>query len=146
METKRAFISFDFDHDEDIKNLLVGQAKNPDTPFEIHDWSVKEPLTGNWKEKVRSRIRRTHFTIVLCGESTHTATGVATELARDLGADAIVCSTGSELLSAPLRMELFFVISRSVHLMVRDSEESRVSHNITDWWSMRGDASSDGGF
>ncbi|MCZ7628547.1 MAG: hypothetical protein M5U19_05600 [Microthrixaceae bacterium] len=29
------FISFDYDHDLDCKNLLVGQAKNPDTPFEI---------------------------------------------------------------------------------------------------------------
>jgi hypothetical protein len=75
MAAKRAFISFDFDHDEDLRNLLVGQAKNPDTPFEIHNWSVKEPMTGDWKEKVRTRIRSTDLTIVICGESTHTATG-----------------------------------------------------------------------
>jgi len=78
--TKRAFISFDFDHDEDIRNLLVGQAKNPDTPFEIHDWSVKEHMTGDWKEKVRTRIRKTDLTIVVCGEYTYLAPGVATEL------------------------------------------------------------------
>ena len=77
---KRAFISFDFDHDEDLRNLLVGQAKHPDTPFEIQDWSVKEPFTGNWQEKVRTRIRMTDLTIVMCGEYTHTAQGVATEL------------------------------------------------------------------
>ena len=80
MAAKRAFISFDFEHDEDLRNLLVGQAKNPDTPFEIRDWSVREPMTGNWKEKVRARIRQTNLTIVLCGEYTHTATGVAAEL------------------------------------------------------------------
>ena len=80
MVTKRVFISFDFDHDEDIRNLLVGQAKNPDTPFQIQNWSVKEPMTGNWKEKVRTRIRQTDLTIVLCGERTHTASGVAAEL------------------------------------------------------------------
>jgi antiphage defense system Thoeris ThsB-like protein len=80
MAAKRAFISFDFDHDEDLRNLLVGQAKNPDTPFEIQNWSVKEPMTGDWKEKVWTRIRRTDLTIVICGESTHTATGVAAEL------------------------------------------------------------------
>ncbi len=80
MTKKRVFISFDFDHDEDLRNLLVGQAKNPDSPFEIADWSVKEPLTGNWKEKVRERIRRTDLTIIICGEWTHTATGVAEEL------------------------------------------------------------------
>lgn len=78
---KRAFISFDFDHDEDLRNLLNGQAKNPDSPFSIADWSVQERFTGNWKEKVRDRIRRTHLTIVICGEHTHEATGVAVELA-----------------------------------------------------------------
>lgn len=80
MFANRAFISFDFDHDEDLRNLLVGQAKNPDSPFSIADWSVKEPLTGNWKDKVRERIRRTDLTIVICGEWTHTASGVAEEL------------------------------------------------------------------
>lgn len=80
MAKKRVFISFDFDHDEDLRNLLVGQAKNPDSPFDIADWSVKEPLSGDWKEQVRGRIRRTDLTIVICGEWTHTATGVAEEL------------------------------------------------------------------
>ena len=80
MAVKRAFISFDFDHDEDLRNLLVGQAKNPDTPFEIHNWSLKESLTGDWKEKVRTRIRQTDLTIVICGQHTHQATGVSAEL------------------------------------------------------------------
>jgi hypothetical protein len=80
MAGKRAFISFDFDHDEDLRNLLTGQAKNPDTPFEIIDRSVKEPMTGDWKEKVRARIRNTDLTIVICGEHTNTASGVAVEL------------------------------------------------------------------
>lgn len=81
MFVKRAFISFDFDHDEDLRNLLAGQAKNPDTPFAIQDRSVKDLLTGDWKEKVRARIRNTDLTIIICGEYTHTASGVATELA-----------------------------------------------------------------
>ena len=81
MARKRAFISFDFDHDEDLRNLLAGQAKHPDSPFDFSDWSVKEPMTGDWKTKVRERIGHTDLTIVLCGESTHTATGVSTELA-----------------------------------------------------------------
>jgi len=85
MAGKRAFISFDFDHDEDLRTLLVGQAKNPDTPFEITDWSVKEAMTGDWKEKARRRIRQVDLVIVVCGEYTHTATGVSAELniARD---------------------------------------------------------------
>ena len=77
---KRAFISFDFDHDGELRNALNGQAKNPDSPFSIADWSVHEPFEGNWRQKVRDRIRRTDLTIVICGEHTHTARGVAAEL------------------------------------------------------------------
>lgn len=81
MAVPRAFISFDFDHDADLREMLVGQSKNPSTPFEIGNWSVKEPMTGNWKAQVRSRIRATNLTIVICGQYTHTASGVAAELA-----------------------------------------------------------------
>lgn len=31
MPVKRAFISFDLDHDEDRRNLLAGQAEHPDS-------------------------------------------------------------------------------------------------------------------
>jgi hypothetical protein len=80
MAKKRVFTSFDFDHDEDLKNLLVGQSRNPDSPFDLADWSVKEPMTGNWKEKVRTRIRSVDVVAVICGEHTDTATGVSAEL------------------------------------------------------------------
>src|SRR5947207_1669880 len=80
MAKKRVFISFDYDHDEDIKMLLAGQAKNSDSPFDFKDSSVKEHLTGDWKEKVRRRMDNVDVVVVLCGESTHTARGVAEEL------------------------------------------------------------------
>ncbi len=80
MTMKRAFISFDFDHDEELRDALVGQAKNPDSPFSIADWSVHEPFESNWRQRVRDRIRRTDLTIVICGEHTDTARGVAAEL------------------------------------------------------------------
>ncbi len=80
MAGKKTFISFDFDHDEDLKNLLVGQSKLPDSPFEISDNSVKEPMTGDWKQKVRRRIKNCELVIIMCGEYTHTASGVAAEL------------------------------------------------------------------
>ena len=49
------------------------------------DWSVKEPFTGDWKRKVRERIKQVDQMIVICGEHTDTATGVSIELdiARD---------------------------------------------------------------
>jgi len=80
MAKARVFTGFDFDHDEDLRNLLVGQSKNPDSPFELADWSVKEPMTGDWKEKVRTRIKSVDQVIIICGQHTDTATGVSTEL------------------------------------------------------------------
>ena len=76
----KVFISFDYDHDVDLKNLLAGQAKNDDTPFEITDMSVKEELTGDWKEKVRARVKKVDQVVVICGEHTDTANGVAAEV------------------------------------------------------------------
>lgn len=73
------FISFDYDHDSDLKVLLVGQAKNDDSPFEIEDWSIKD-ASSDWKEKARTRIKRCDQVIVLCGEHTDTATGVNAEI------------------------------------------------------------------
>ncbi len=80
MAKSRVFTSFDYDHDDDLRTMLVGQSINPDTPFELADWSVKEAMTGDWKTKVRSRIRSVDQVVVMCGESTHTATGVSVEL------------------------------------------------------------------
>lgn len=77
---KRIFISFDIDHDEGAKKMLAGQAKNPDTPFDFKDNSVKEHLTGDWKEKVKRRMNNIDIVIVLCGEHTNSATGVSAEL------------------------------------------------------------------
>ena len=77
---KRVFISFDYDNDEQVKILLAGQAKNPDSPFEFKDNSVKEHLTGEWKQKVRQRMANIDVVVVLCGTTTHTARGVAEEL------------------------------------------------------------------
>lgn len=81
----RLFISFDFDHDQDLRNLLVGQARNEDSPFEVADWSVNEAFEGDWQAKVRKRIRQVSQVAVVCGHHTSTATGVSAEvmIARD---------------------------------------------------------------
>ena len=81
MATKSAFISFDYDYDNDLRGNLVAQAQKPESPFGITDWSVKEPINENWRKKVRDLIRRADLTIVICGEHTHQASGVAAEVA-----------------------------------------------------------------
>ncbi len=80
MPKVRVFISFDYDHDEDLRVMLVGQAKNPDSPFDIADWSVKEEISWDWQEKVRARIKRVEQVAVICGEHTDTASGVSIEV------------------------------------------------------------------
>ena len=84
---QRVFISFDYDNDSDLKNALVGQARYPNSPFEIADWSVKEPFSGDWQAKVAERIKRTSVIAVICGHRTDSAKGVAAEvkIAQELG-------------------------------------------------------------
>lgn len=77
---KRAFISFDFDHDLELKNLLIGQSKHPDTDFEIADFSIKEAIARDWQARARTIIKGCDVVIVICGEYTHLATGVSAEL------------------------------------------------------------------
>jgi hypothetical protein len=80
MAKKRVFISFDYDHDEGVKIMLAGQAKHADSPFDFTDASLKEPLTGDWKEKIRRRMDNIDVVVVLCGAYTNKASGVAAEL------------------------------------------------------------------
>lgn len=60
--------------------MLAGQANLPDSPFDFKDNSIDEHLTGDWQEKVKRRMDNVDLVIVLCGQHTHTATGVAAEL------------------------------------------------------------------
>lgn len=79
MAAPKVFISFDYDHDSDCKDLLVLQAKIEKSPFEISDMSIKEAST-DWKDKAQARIKRVDQVIVLCGKYTDSATGVNVEL------------------------------------------------------------------
>jgi len=77
---KRVFISFDYDHDEGQKHLLVGQAKLPDSPFSFSDWSSKEHLTGDWEAKVKLKLAYVDVGCILCGRNMRSATGVDREI------------------------------------------------------------------
>lgn len=80
MAKTRVFISFDYDYDESLKVLLVGQAKNEDSPFSLADWSIKEHIDEDWKKKARTRIKAVDVVCVVCGEHTDIVTGVSAEL------------------------------------------------------------------
>lgn len=79
MPLTKAFVSYDYDHDRGLKDLLVGQSKNPDSPFAIADHSIKVASPA-WKSAARARIRKCDVVIVICGHNTHSAAGVAAEV------------------------------------------------------------------
>ena len=80
MTKTRTFISFDYDNDVNLKTMLVGQAKNDDSPFEITDMSIKAPIDKNWTDNARKRIKSCDVVAVICGNHTDKATGVAIEV------------------------------------------------------------------
>lgn len=80
MTKKRAFISFDYDHDSDLKALLIGQARNDASPFSITDMSIKETIAKDWEDNARARIKGCDIVIVICGKYTNSAKGVSVEL------------------------------------------------------------------
>jgi hypothetical protein len=81
MSKKKVFISFDFDQDKALKDLLIGQSRNPECPFDVIDSSLKEaaPEEG-WEEKARERMLKADQVIVLVGAQTHRAHGVLKEV------------------------------------------------------------------
>lgn len=81
MADPRAFISFDYDHNETEKNLFVGQSKNSKTPFSIQDWSSKSSLPqSEWEKEIKDKINKCSMLIVLVGKTMASATGVAKEI------------------------------------------------------------------
>jgi hypothetical protein len=83
MADPRAFVSFDFDHDETSRNLFAGQAKKDSpTPFTVQDWSSRSELPQKtWEEEMKKRIAATNMCVVLVGRYMASAIGVAAEIA-----------------------------------------------------------------
>ena len=88
MAKKRVFVSFDFDNDKTLKDFIIGQARLPDSPFEVIDTSIKEaqPMK-TWEDKAREALKRSDIVLVMVGPNTHKAPGVLKEvkMARDEG-------------------------------------------------------------
>lgn len=76
---KTVFIAF-AKEDETTRNLFSGQKVNADTPFEFVDMSVKQPYDSGWKEKTRTRIRRSDGVVALISSNTPDADGELWEI------------------------------------------------------------------
>jgi hypothetical protein len=81
MAKKRVFVSFDFDNDKALKDFVIGQARLPDSPFEVTDTSLKEAAPmKTWQEKARAAISRSDLVLVMVGPNTYWAPGVLNEV------------------------------------------------------------------
>jgi antiphage defense system Thoeris ThsB-like protein len=78
-DKKTVFVAFAIE-DEKQRDLLKGQSLNTNSPFEYIDMSVKEAYDSAWKEKVRTRIRRSDGVIALVSKSSLTSSGQKWEI------------------------------------------------------------------
>jgi hypothetical protein len=87
MPTKKVvFVAFAIE-DESQRNLLRGQSLNTSCPFEYIDMSVKEAYDKDWKDRVRTRIRRSDGVIALVSRNSLSSSGQQWEIrcAREEG-------------------------------------------------------------
>ena len=77
---KVIFVSFAIE-DERQRDFLKGQSLLTNSPFEYIDMSVKEAYASEWKEKVRTRIRRSDGVIALISKNSLTSSGQKWEIA-----------------------------------------------------------------
>ena len=73
------FIAFAIE-DEWARDLLKGQSLNTLSPFEYTDMSVKQAYDRNWKERVRTRIRRSDGIIVTVSRNSLSSSGQKWEI------------------------------------------------------------------
>lgn len=79
---KRVFVSFDFDNDRTLRDFIIGQARLPDSPFEVSDHSLKEAAPERtWPTTALTAINRADILIVMLGPRTRFAPGVKKEVA-----------------------------------------------------------------
>ena len=87
MDKPKVFVSFDYDTDYELKETLMGQSRDPDSPFSVSDVSLKErEPEKTWRRKARRAIGRCDVFVVILGRNTHAANGVIDEIqiAKDL--------------------------------------------------------------
>lgn len=78
-DKKVVFIAFAIE-DERQRDFLKGQSLSPRAPYEFIDMSVKEPYDSNWKDRVRTRIRRSDGVLVLVSKNSAASSGQKWEI------------------------------------------------------------------
>lgn len=78
-DKKTVFIAFAIE-DERQRDFLKGQSLSARAPYEFIDMSVKTPYDSEWKDRVRTRIRRSHGVIALVSKNSLASSGQAWEI------------------------------------------------------------------
>ncbi len=78
-DKKIIFVAFPIE-DERSRDFLKGQSLHPNCPYEYVDMSVKEAYDSGWKEKVRTRIRRSDGVIAMVSKNSLSSTGQKWEI------------------------------------------------------------------
>jgi hypothetical protein len=78
-DKKVVFIAFAIE-DERQRDFLKGQTLSPRAPYEFIDMSVKQAYDSEWKDKVRTRIRRSHGVIALISKNSLDSSGQKWEI------------------------------------------------------------------
>ena len=78
-DKKVVFIAFAIE-DETQRDFLKGQSLHPRAPYEFIDISVKEPYDNDWKDRVRTRIKRSDGVIALVSKSSLQSSGQKWEI------------------------------------------------------------------
>lgn len=76
---KTIFIAFAIE-DERMRDFLKGQSLLTNSPFEYVDMSVKQAYDTDWKNKVRTRIKRSDGVIILVSKNSLTSSGQKWEI------------------------------------------------------------------
>jgi hypothetical protein len=79
-DKKVVFIAFAIE-DETQRGFLKGQSLHPRAPYEFIDMSVKEPYDKDWKDRVRTRIKRSDGVIALVSKNSLNSSGQKWEIA-----------------------------------------------------------------
>jgi len=76
---KTIFVAFAIE-DQRQRDFLKGQSLHPRSPYEFIDMSVKEPYDKDWKDRVRTRIKRSHGVIALISKNSLNSSGQKWEI------------------------------------------------------------------
>ena len=78
-DKKTIFIAFAIE-DERQRDFLKGQSLSPRAPYEFIDMSVKQAYDSEWKNRVRTRIRRSDGVLILVSKNSLSSSGQKWEI------------------------------------------------------------------